>query len=84
MLPSVAQGVIGIQICDDAPIIRDLFSGFCHTETYNCVTAERAMLAAFGGSCRTPIGALATYEGKEMCLRTKLFSGDILVVPIHV
>ncbi len=65
MLPAVAQGAIGIECREDDTAIRDMLAPFNHSQSEVCVTAERALLAALGGSCRTPIAALAEYEGEE-------------------
>jgi hydroxymethylbilane synthase len=41
-----------------------------------CVTAERALLAALDGSCRTPIAALARIAGGRLALDGLLLSAD--------
>jgi hydroxymethylbilane synthase len=41
-----------------------------------CVTAERAMLAALDGSCRTPIAGLATIDGDRLSLDALLLAPD--------
>ena len=41
-----------------------------------CVAAERAMLAALDGSCRTPIGGLATIASGRLTLNGLLLSDD--------
>ncbi|HNN56725.1 MAG TPA: hydroxymethylbilane synthase, partial [Novosphingobium sp.] len=38
--------------------------------------AERALLAALGGNCHSPIAALTSEEGGELALRAALFSPD--------
>lgn len=61
MLPAVGQGAIGITCrADDAPR-RRLLAGIDDAATRIAVTAERAMLAALDGSCRTPIGGYARF-----------------------
>ena len=59
MLPAVCQGVIGIEcrIGDDAT--RALLEPIDDVTTARRVAAERALLSSLGGSCRTPIAALA-------------------------
>jgi hydroxymethylbilane synthase len=59
MLPSVAQGAIGIEVCEDNAAARDLLAPVNHKDTDFAVTLERAYLAALGGSCKTPIAGLA-------------------------
>jgi hydroxymethylbilane synthase len=44
--------------------------------TAACVAAERAMLAALDGSCRTPIAGLATIEGDRLTLDALLLSPE--------
>ena len=59
MLPAVGQGAIGITCrADDEDCLR-LLAGIDDARTALAVTAERAMLAALDGSCRTPIGGYA-------------------------
>ena len=41
-----------------------------------CVTAERAMLAALDGSCRTPIAGLAEIVGGQLILEGLLLMPD--------
>ena len=59
MLPAVCQGAIGIacRIGDDAT--RALLEQINDVTTARRVAAERALLSGLGGSCRTPIAALA-------------------------
>ncbi|MDP7642823.1 MAG: hydroxymethylbilane synthase [Alphaproteobacteria bacterium] len=59
MLPAVAQGAIGIECRADDGRGRDRLEALNHKESALCVAAERALLAALDGSCRTPIAALA-------------------------
>jgi hydroxymethylbilane synthase len=66
MLPAVAQGAIGIEarFADDR--ILSLLAAIDDPATRIRVTAERAMLAVLDGSCRTPIGGLATLAGDTL------------------
>jgi hydroxymethylbilane synthase len=63
ILPAAGQGAIGIEMRAADGATRSLLAPIDHPETTVCVAAERAMLAALDGSCRTPIGALATLDG---------------------
>ncbi len=76
MLPAVAQGAIGIEIRSDDSDTRALLAPLNCAETMVRVTAERALLAALDGSCRTPIAALAMLEGDRLHLRAKVLSHD--------
>jgi hydroxymethylbilane synthase len=76
MLPAVAQGALGLERrADDARIARVLAP--LHDRTAGqAVTAERALLAALDGSCRTPIAALATVAGDELVLDALVATPD--------
>jgi hydroxymethylbilane synthase len=64
MLPAVGQGAVGVACRADDDKTRALLAALDHPPTAICVAAERAMLAALDGSCRTPIGGLAELNGK--------------------
>jgi len=77
MLPAVAQGAIGIETRGDDAVTRPLVEALNHPETALAVNAERALLAALDGSCRTPIAALATLDGSGgLALESRIFSYD--------
>jgi hydroxymethylbilane synthase len=59
MLPAAAQGIIGITVRADDTTLRDRLAMIEDNASRAAATAERAMLAALDGSCRTPIGAHA-------------------------
>lgn len=62
MLPAAAQGAIGVEARADDTAVLGLLAALDDTETSVCIAAERAVLAALDGSCRTPIGAFATLD----------------------
>jgi hydroxymethylbilane synthase len=76
MLPAVGQGALAVECrtADDEAIA--LLSPLHDPATAACVTAERAMLAALDGSCRTPIAGLATIAGDRLTLDALLLSED--------
>lgn len=76
MLPAAAQGAIGIECRADNEALRTLLSGINHAETAQCVAAERAMLHALDGSCRTPIAGLAELTDGKLTLRGEVLSLD--------
>lgn len=79
MLPAPAQGAVGIEVRAGDQAVIDLLAPLHHRDTGLCVAAERALLAALDGSCRTPIAALATIDGDTLRLRSRILSpgGDI-------
>ena len=62
MLPAVGQGAIGVTCREDDSEMRALTAALSDDAAEIEITAERAMLAALDGSCRTPIGGLARAE----------------------
>jgi hydroxymethylbilane synthase len=76
MLPAVGQGALAVECrgADDA--VHALLAPLHDVATAACVTAERAMLAALDGSCRTPIAGLATIDGDSLTLDALLLSHD--------
>ncbi len=76
MLPAVAQGAIGIEIRSGDDRTRGYLQALHCPDTAQRVTAERALLAALDGSCRTPIAALARLDGGTLTLDAKVLSTD--------
>jgi hydroxymethylbilane synthase len=63
MLPAAAQGAIGVERRKDDQRAQALLAALHDPDTGTAVAAERATLARLDGSCRTPIAALAVFEG---------------------
>ena len=76
MLPAPAQGAIGIEARREDAGTRVLLAAIDHRVTHMCVATERALLAALGADCRSPVAALAELEGSTMRLRAELLSED--------
>ena len=66
--PAPGQGALAVQIRRDNPRMLALATAIDHPPTRAAVESERAFLAASGGGCRAPIGALATIEDGELVL----------------
>lgn len=66
--PAPGQGAIAVQIRRDDARLLTLAAAVDHQPTRVTVEAERAFLAASGGGCRAPIGALAELDGGELVL----------------
>ena len=75
MLPAVGQGVLAIECRAGDEGLR-LLAPLHDPGTAACVAAERAMLAALDGSCRTPIAGLAALDGDELVLEGLLLKPD--------
>ena len=67
-LPAVAQGAVGIERRAADTQTAALLALLNDRPTALCVAAERAMLTALDGTCRTPIGGLATLDGDRLTL----------------
>ena len=76
LLPAVAQGAIGVEIRANDDYARQLLEPLDDRATTIAVDAERAVLAALDGSCRTPIAALAAREGGAIHLRALVAMPD--------
>ncbi|WP_439816486.1 hydroxymethylbilane synthase [Zavarzinia sp. CC-PAN008] len=77
MLPAVAQGVVGIEIRSDDAVTRALVEPLNHGATEIVLRAERALLAALDGSCRTPIAGLAVHDGSGgLSLKAAIYATD--------
>jgi len=59
MVPSAGQGIIGITAREGDEELLELLAGIEDHEASAISKAERALLAALDGSCRTPIGGHA-------------------------
>jgi hydroxymethylbilane synthase len=59
MVPSACQGIVGVTVRTADTELLSLLSGIEDPEAKAVATAERALLAALDGSCRTPIGGYA-------------------------
>ena len=83
-LPAPAQGAIAIecrtvlrQAQDDRDRqIRDWLAAIDHAPSRAEVVAERALLAALGGSCHSPVAVLCDLAGEMLAMRAALFSPD--------
>lgn len=76
VLPAPGQGALALQArADDYPLLDEL-SILIHDETDRAVRAERAVLAAIGGGCRVPLGALATIDDDMLTLVAVLGADD--------
>jgi hydroxymethylbilane synthase len=76
MLPAVAQGAVGVECRADDTRTRDFLAPLNDAATATCIAAERALLAALDGSCKTPIAALAELGAGEISLRALVIRPD--------
>jgi hydroxymethylbilane synthase len=75
-LPAPAQGAIGVEVRSADRRVRTLVAAIDHRPTHLCVAAERRLLEGLGGSCRSPVAALATLKDGEIWLRAEILTED--------
>ncbi|MGE3691840.1 MAG: hydroxymethylbilane synthase [Novosphingobium sp.] len=75
-LPAVGQGAIAIECRADDRATRQFLTGIDCAASRAAVIAERALLAALGGTCHSPIAALAKADSEGLLLRAALLSPD--------
>ncbi len=75
-LPAVGQGAICIESREDDEATLNLLAAIHHPETQVRLDAERAFLAVLDGSCRTPIGGLATVDGDHLSFKGTILKPD--------
>jgi hydroxymethylbilane synthase len=76
MLPAPAQGAIGIECRSDDAMTAAFLHSIDHRETHAAVLAERVFTRALGGTCHSPVAALARIEGDEIRFSCELLSAD--------
>lgn len=75
-LPAPAQGAIAIECRSNDERVRTLLADIDHAPSRAEVMAERALLAALGGTCHSPVAVLCDVAGRELVMRAALFSPD--------
>lgn len=75
-LPAVGQGAIAIETRENDNRTRELLAPLNDADTMVALTAERALLAALDGSCRTPIAGHAAVAGDALTLRALIVKPD--------
>ncbi|MEO7786975.1 MAG: hydroxymethylbilane synthase [Sphingomicrobium sp.] len=77
LLPAPAQGAIGVECRRADSAMRRIVAAISHAATFHAVLAERAFTRALGGSCHSPVAALAIFERDgRIWLRAEILSED--------
>jgi hydroxymethylbilane synthase len=66
--PAPAQGALAIQARNEAGALLEELRLYDHADVRLAVEAERRVLHATGGSCRAPVGALATVDEDDITI----------------
>lgn len=64
--PAPGQGAVAVQVRSDDEATTAAVARLDHRATRLAVEAERALLAASGGGCRAPLGALGLVAGTDL------------------
>ncbi|MFM5884432.1 MAG: hydroxymethylbilane synthase [Novosphingobium sp.] len=75
-LPAPAQGAIAIECRRDDAATRAVLAAIDDGASHQAVLAERALLAALGGNCHSPIAVLTERDGEALTMRAALYSPD--------
>lgn len=75
-LPAVGQGAVGIECREGDDKIKTLIAPLNHIDTWDRVTAERAMNRRLEGGCQVPIAGYAELQGDQLWLRGLVASED--------
>ena len=76
MLPAPGQAAIGIECRTDDDEMRALLMAIDHQATHRAVAIERAFTRALGGTCHSPVAALAELMSAGVRLRAEILSAD--------
>lgn len=76
MLPAPGQGALGVECRTDDSECLQLLKLLDHSSSRAAVLAERAFARALGGSCHSPIAALATVDHETLRLEVEILSPD--------
>lgn len=75
-VPAPGQGTIAIEIRGADARTQEIVGAINHRATEASLVAERALVAALGGGCQMPLGAVALPRGDDLDLHAVVFSLD--------
>jgi len=76
MLPAPGQAVIALECRVEDEATAAALGRIDHAETHAAARAERSFTAALGGTCQSPVAALATIADGRVRLRAELLAED--------
>jgi len=77
-VPDPGQGAVAVEARIDDARVMELLKAIHDAEASTTTRAERAFLAAVGGSCQTPIGASAVVVDGELSMRVMLATSGVV------
>jgi hydroxymethylbilane synthase len=75
-LPAVGQGALGIEARVDDQRVLGVLAAVHDVVTATCVAAERGVMTALEGDCKTPLGAYAVRSGDHLELAAFVSNPD--------
>ncbi len=75
-LPAVGQGTLAIELRRDDEDLLELLRVMDHDETALITEAERGVMAAVEGDCKTPVAAYAQKKGDQLVMTALLAEPD--------
>jgi hydroxymethylbilane synthase len=76
MCPAVGQGALAIETRADGGEAMQACVRLNDETTFNCISAERAVLSELGGGCQVPVGAHASISNGRLHVRAIVISPD--------
>ncbi|WP_311269420.1 hydroxymethylbilane synthase [Sphingobium sp. WCS2017Hpa-17] len=76
MLPAPSQGAVGIETLAANDAVVAALAAINDLDTFDAVMAERGVLKGLGGTCHSPIAALARVEADGLYLIAEIISPD--------
>ena len=68
-IPAPGQGIVAVEIRGDDRAIRDAVSHIGDRAAADSLAAERAVVAALGGGCQLPLGAIAEHHSEGLTIK---------------
>ena len=76
MVPAPGQGCLAVQVRAGDEATLEAVSALDHAPSHEALTAERALMLAFGGGCALPLGAYAERRGDRVHMVAIVLSPD--------
>jgi hydroxymethylbilane synthase len=75
-VPAPGQGIVAVESRLDDADVRGVLQAINDAEAAACFEAERAVVAALGGGCQLPLGAVAVHAGGRLEMQAIVVSPD--------
>lgn len=75
-LPAPSQGAIAVECRAADERVNGYLAAIDHAPSRHEVMAERALLAALGGNCHSPVAVLCSHDAGELAMDAALYSPD--------